>query len=168
MRYIAYLRQLKKRKTPLICQLSHDCNRVHQIPAFQHFNFQSFLQHTPNDSKSSFRANDSIRIVFVIRNQNRLHVEPSVAVRKCVTVALVRLPLPIGFQIALTVIDEHTDLAYRERLAPLYPDDLPVMVDRLHTVAGYSNAKVRFRRNRVFRKTDHLKVVLIQETACTG
>ena len=34
MRYIAYLRQLKKRKTPLICQLSHDCNRVHQIPAF--------------------------------------------------------------------------------------------------------------------------------------
>ena len=111
-RYIAYLRQLKKRKTPLICQLSHDCNRVHQIPAFQHFNFQSFLQHTPNDPKSSFRADDPIRIVFVIRNQNRLHVEPSVAVRKCVTVALVRLPLPIGFQIAFTVIDEHTDLAY--------------------------------------------------------
>ena len=47
---------------------------------------------------------DRIRIVFVIRNQNRLHVEPSVAVRKCVTVALVRLPLPIGFQIALSLI----------------------------------------------------------------
>ena len=59
-------------------------------------------------------------------------------------------------------------ITMRERLAPLYPDDLPVMVDRLHTVAGYSNAKIRFRRDRVFRKTDHLKVVLIQETACTG
>ena len=66
------------------------------------------------------------------------------------------------------VIDEHTDLAYRERLAPLHPDDLPVMIDRLHAVAGYSNAKIRFRRDRVFRKADHFKVVLIQETACTG
>ena len=42
------------------------------------------------------------------------------------------------------------------------------MIDRLHTVAGYSNAKIRFRRDCVFRKADHLKVVLIQEAACTG
>lgn len=92
----------------------------------------------------------------------------AVAIRELVHDAVIRILLIVGFDITFPVIDEDANRAYRNRVTLLHPDNLPIMVNWLHTVTGYTQAELGTSGDRGFRKANHLEISFFQELTSTG
>lgn len=71
----------------------------------------------------------------------------AIAVGKCFPLIFVRLLLIVHLDVALTIVYEDAYLTDIHPVTLLHPDDLPVMVDRLHAVTGNSDTEVSTVRN---------------------
>lgn len=107
-------------------------------------------------------------IVSIVGDQNRLHMNNAIAICISVNGVILRLLFSIAFYISLTIIDKDANLSNRESLTLLYPDNLPIVVNRFHAVSRNSHPKICVRRDCIFREADHLIVSFIQKGSCAG
>ena len=92
-------------------------------------------------------------------------MQTAIAISKCIPLLLVWLLLAVNLQIAIAIIDKDADFTNGQSLAFLYPNDLTVMIDRLHTVTRNPHTKISAFRDRLLRETNHLKVPFFKELA---
>ena len=69
-------------------------------------------------------------------------MQATIAVSECVLLLFIWLLLTVHLQIAIAIIDKDADLSNGQGLALLHPDDLTVMINRLHTIAGNPYTKI--------------------------
>ena len=95
-------------------------------------------------------------------------MQAAITISKCIPLVLIGLLLAVDLQIAITIIDKDADFTNGQFLAFLYPNDLTVMIDRLHAIAGNPHAKIGTFWNRLLRETNHLKVPFLEELTSTS
>ena len=88
------------------------------------------LKHSSNNLELIFRADNLVCIVSIVGDQNRLHMNNAIAICISVNGVILRLLFSIAFYISLTIIDKDANLSNRESLTLLYPDNLPIVVNR--------------------------------------
>ena len=95
-------------------------------------------------------------------------MQAAITISKCIPLVLIGLLLAVDLQIAIAIIDKDADFTNGQSLAFLYPNDLTVMIDRLHAVTRNPHAKIGTLRNRLLRETNHLKVPFLEELTSTS
>ena len=119
-------------------------------------------------STISFRIDFTPSLRLIVGNHDRLHMDTAITVCEILNMLLVRFLLIIDLKIPFFVIDEHTHLADSKAFALLNPDDLTVMVHRLHTVAGNPEPELHSIGDGIFREAHHFKIPVIQELSDAG
>ena len=69
-------------------------------------------------------------------------MQATIAVGKCILLLFTWFLLTVHLQVAIAIIDKDADLSNGQGLALLDPDDLTVMINRLHTIAGNPYTKI--------------------------
>ena len=120
------------------------------------------MQYTPYHGKLRACRYHSRLVALVIRDENRLFAKTAIAVGEIVLILLVNILLTEDFYQALTIDDEDTDFADLEFCRLLDPDDLLVIVDRLHTIAVNPQGKICTGGHRGGGKALHLEHLIVQ------
>ena len=126
------------------------------------------LQNSAYYLEVGMSRNISRLILLIVGYHDGLHMHIAIAVGELFTIRFVWNLLIIDFDIAIAVIDEDADFTNANMVTLLHPHDLSVMVNRLHTVTGNTEAKFCTFRNGGFREANHFKVAFIKELTSTG
>ena len=90
-------------------------------------------------------------------------MQNAVAVSICLQLLPVWYSLGICLNISAPIKDKKADFSGAKRIALLNPDQLVILVDRLHAVASDADAKFGTDRHGAFRHLDHFKAALVRK-----
>ena len=95
-------------------------------------------------------------------------MECAVAVSKIVTLGFAWLLLIIFFDVAITIIHEDANFTRGQFAAFLNPCNLPIVINRFHTIAADTNTKIGSIRDSALGEGNCLKIAFIEECTSTS